>query len=88
MADTFLNLYQLFVNDVAGSTLIFIALALAAIFYFSAKFRFPNSIMLMIMVLFFMMVVSAIEGIFGVLAIILIFGYAGWVIIRAISRGF
>jgi hypothetical protein len=83
-----LDLYQLFVNDVAGTAWIFIALALAGIFYFAAKFRFPNSIMLMIMVLFFLMVGALVQGILGILAIILIFGFAAWVIIRAISRSF
>ena len=41
--------YKLFVNDIAGSSTMFIVLSFTLILFLCAKFRFPNSATIMIM---------------------------------------
>ena len=49
----YLNLYQLFVNDIAGGNIyIYLGLAFAMIAFFSAQYRFPNQVTLMMFGLF------------------------------------
>lgn len=43
------NWYDLFVNDIAGGTTMFIVLSFALIMFLAAKLRFPNSVTIMIM---------------------------------------
>ena len=41
--------YQLFVNDIAGGSTLFIVLSFILIMFLAAKFRFPNSVTIMMM---------------------------------------
>jgi len=88
VVESYLDLYDLFVNNVAGTVWIFIALAMVAILYFSAKFRLPNMIMMMIMLLFCLVVGVLISNLLVAMAILLIGLFVGWVFNRIISRQF
>jgi len=41
---TYLDLYDLFINHIAGDITIFLFLSFAVIAFFAAKFKFPNVI--------------------------------------------
>lgn len=56
MAEEYLNFWDVFVNQVSGSEIIFLILSLVAIAYLAAKFRFPNQIILLISCVWLIMV--------------------------------
>ncbi len=43
------NFYDLFVNDIAGGSTMFIVLSFVLIMFLASKFRFPNSVTIMMM---------------------------------------
>jgi len=51
----YMNWEQVLVNEIAGTMTIFIVLALVALLYICAKLRFPNSITLIIMATFILL---------------------------------
>lgn len=50
--ETYLDLHDIFVNEVAGSAFLFLLLAYVLLFYLAARFRFPNIVTLIFMVIF------------------------------------
>lgn len=50
--ETFLDLEDILVNEVAGSPTLFLVLGFIVLVFFAARFRFPNSVTIMMMVLF------------------------------------
>jgi len=72
----YLDLYNVFVNEIAGHPLIFLFLALIVIFFFAAKFRFPNYITLMIFTVFVLLISSYIPFLFPITLLFIGFIFA------------
>jgi len=85
MVWNFFDLQNLFVNEISGSWMIFIALSCIIIFYFCAQFRMPNAITMIVMVLW-LLLLSAFNSSLLVLATIIVAVYVGWQVIKFISR--
>lgn len=54
--DNWLDLQTLFVNEIAGSAFIFLLLSYIMIFYLATRFRFPNIVTLVFMLVFTLVV--------------------------------
>ena len=72
------NWYDLFVNDIAGGSTVFIIMAFILIMFLCAKFRMPNSVTIMIMGIFAIIVSAFFDSILILTLIItgMLFGYA------------
>jgi hypothetical protein len=85
--ENFLDLHDLLVNDIAGSSMIFIILATILIFVFCARFRFPNSVTIMAIGLFYCMLAAFYSSLLLPLMLLFALVFAGWQISRLLSRG-
>lgn len=85
--ETFLDLEDVFVNEIAGSPTLFLILGFIVLVFFAARFRFPNSVTIMMMVLF-ALVMSPFAGFSIVLPITLfIVGtFIAWSYTRALKQ--
>lgn len=83
----FLNLRNIFVNQIAGDEWIFIFLSLVAITFFCAKFRMPNMITFMINLVWLLMISPFIGGTV-ILALVLAIAatFLGWMFIKLLTR--
>jgi hypothetical protein len=68
--ETFLDLEDIFVNEIAGSPTLFLILGFVVLVFFAARFRFPNPVTILMMVLF-ALVMSPFAGFMIVLPITL-----------------
>ncbi|RLG70181.1 MAG: hypothetical protein DRO04_02255 [Candidatus Iainarchaeum archaeon] len=73
----FLDLYNIFVNEIAGSEILFLLISLAVIAYLAARLRFPNGVALMILGVFILLTSAFMKLLFPVtlLFIGIFFGY-------------
>lgn len=85
MAIQLFDWYNLFVNEVVGSLILFILLGLVVIAFIAAKAQFPLSITLGLSILF-MLYISFYSSIILIPTIILLTGFLGWVIFTRMSR--
>lgn len=83
----YLDWYDLFVNEVVGSPLLFLVLAMAVISFIGAQSRFPNMIIIMILSLFILMMSPFFGSGFAGFVILLVTSFVGWQLSRFISRG-
>lgn len=85
--DYYLDLYNVFINEVSGGEWIFIFLSLAVIVFFGAKFRFPNNVILLICILWLVLLSQFLSV--SVLTPLIVFMSAvfiGWTLIRVLTR--
>jgi hypothetical protein len=73
-----LNLECLFVNTLAGSRLIFIGIAMLAMFVLAGKFRMSNIVVALMFGLFFILITFTMEGWIMIMLLIVGFGLAYW----------
>ena len=87
MVDTsnYLDFWDLFVNEIAGSPTVFIALALLVITYAAVRARFPNAAVVMISVLF-ILIMSPFIPTLQAFAVLIVCGFTGWQVARVIHR--
>jgi hypothetical protein len=87
MAYNYLDLKDLFINQVSGSFLIFYAISLVAIGWICAKFRIPNMIILMLFILWSIMLSVVTQSTWLlIIAIVGSFALIGWNLYKLFSR--
>jgi len=72
-----LDFYDLFVNEIAGSWTIFLALMLIGVFYFAARYRFPDAVISMIFIVMGLLF-SPFSTLLKVLAIFAVGVFIAW----------
>lgn len=77
----FLDLYDLLINEVAGTPVIFIFLSIALIGFIGAFLRFPNSVTIMIIGIF-LLIMAAFFPIIAGLVIAVIGIFVAWIGIK------
>lgn len=84
MAWNFFDLKTIFVNEIAGSALVFALLSLIFIFYVCAQFRVPNQIMMILAALWLILLgyYFASLQLFLVLGIVAGLVYFSWQMIK------
>jgi len=85
--EQYFDWYDVFVNNVVGSPILFIILGLIIISFIAGKARFPNSVTIMMLVLFILMMTPFFGNGFLALVILLVTAFFGWQLSRLISRG-
>jgi|TARA_Y100000296_G_C5156972_1_gene249656 hypothetical protein len=85
MNENYLDFWDLLVNEVAGSSTLFLALALIIIVYIAVKSRFPNSAVMAICILFLLIVSPFIPTLLAYVVLV-ITSFTGWQVARLIHR--
>lgn len=83
---TYLDLYDLFINHIAGDITIFLFLSFAVIAFFAAKFKFPNVITIAIFAVYALMISIVSQSVLAIVLFVVGIFFA-WGISRMISRG-
>ena len=58
--------YQLFVQDISGGSTVFIVLSFVLIMFLASKFRFPNSVTIMMMGVYAIIISAFFENILAI----------------------
>jgi uncharacterized membrane protein len=66
----YLDLQDLFINELAGSVAVFLALALIAIFYCAARFRMPNMVTIGTLTVFLLFMSPFIGGLLALVLLV------------------
>jgi hypothetical protein len=86
---TYLNLYDLFVNQIAGGaeyTAIFIGLSFLVLAGLAARFRFPNSVTISIFAFYALLIGKWFSDLLAITLVLVAILFA-WSISRYLSRG-
>ena len=83
---TYLNLYDLFVNQIAGNVVLFIFLSFAVIAFFAEKFKFPNMVTLTMFIVFAIMV-SVVSQSLLIIVSLVVGLFLAWGFSRLFTRG-
>ena len=87
VVENYFDWYDLFVNQIVGSPIVFMILALIIISYIAGKARFPNGVTIMMLSLFVLMMTPFFGNGFLALVILIVTAFFGWQLSRFISRG-
>jgi len=85
MAYNFLDIWNILVNEVAGSVTLFMILSLVVINYAAVKFRFPNVALIMIDAIF-IIIISAYNNIILGFVLLIIGLFTGWQFKRMMEK--
>ena len=80
-ATNILDMWDLFVNEITGSTILFIFLAIVAIAWIAMKTGMKGSVAIMMIAVFLLFITPQI-GIFGALIVFIILVFVAWQLSR------
>lgn len=80
--NNFLDLYDLFVNEISGSPWIFVFLSTICIILLGAYFRMPNGVVFFIMVLWFLILSAFFGEVILAFTLLIVSFFIGWQIIK------
>lgn len=85
---TYLDLYQLFINDIVGSenSHIFIFLSFIVISVIASKTRFPNTITLAVFIIYSVIISVFFQSIMAITLLVVAMLFA-WALSRLLNRG-
>ena len=86
MAINYFDWWDIFVNEVIGTPVLFLIIALVAISIIAAKNRFPNTLYFMVLMIFMLIISIEIQALLP-FAIFIIMSFVGVQISRYVSRG-
>jgi len=86
VAIDYLDLYQLLVIDISGTTPIFIFLSFTVIGFICSMFRLPNTVALTMFVVYGVIISAFFQSILAIVLVIVGI-FFGWAISRLMSRG-
>lgn len=86
MTINYLDWWNIFVNEVAGSPILFVIIAIVIISIVSARNRFANTVYFMILTLFMLIISIEVRAILP-FAIFIIMSFVGVQLARYVSRG-
>jgi hypothetical protein len=80
-SENFLDLYNVFVNEVSGTHLIFISLSCVAIMFFCSIFRMPNQATILILSVWLLFLSPFFTWLLPI-ALVLVCVFFGWQIVK------
>lgn len=80
-----LDLWDLFINQIAGSWVIFIAISFVMLAILGAKLRVPNQVMLILFIIYGLVIGNYFNGVL-VLTIVAVSFFFSWALSKVIGR--